>query len=255
MARYGVLGDIHGNREALEAALAALEARGVDRFLCAGDVVGYNADPDACISLLYGRRCVTVAGNHDRASIGALPLGAFSDRAAYALKRTRRMLRPASIAWLKALPGRRIVDGDIALMHEGEDPQARLCIVSDKHQQSFRETQDGRWVLSPGAVDGSRCASGRFAECAILDTQAWSVEFLRLRYDAASTEIKAGMGGYRIGPRTATLYALRRRLAGFLRWGLAGFLRRGLATYFVAATRKPRSARSGPVSASSFVSR
>ena len=239
MARYGVLGDIHGNREALEAVLGALEARGIDRFLCAGDVVGYNADPDDCISLLYGRRCVTVAGNHDRASIGALPLSAFSDRAAYAIKRTRRMLRPASVAWLKALPERRTVDGDIALLHDGEDPQARLCIVSDKHQQKFHETQEGRWVLSPGAVDASRCRSGRFAECAILDTHAWRVEFLRLRYDAASTEIKAGMGGYRIGPRTAALYALRRKITAYL----------------VAATRKPRSARAGPVSASSFLSR
>ena len=61
MALYGVLGDIHGNREALEAALGALEARGVARFLCVGDVVGYNADPDDCISLLYALRCVTRA--------------------------------------------------------------------------------------------------------------------------------------------------------------------------------------------------
>ena len=52
MAVYGVLGDIHGNLEALEAALEALRARGVREVLCVGDVVGYNADPDACVSRL-----------------------------------------------------------------------------------------------------------------------------------------------------------------------------------------------------------
>jgi predicted phosphodiesterase len=232
MARYGILGDIHGNREALEAVLGALEARGIDRFLCVGDVVGYNADPDDCISLLYARRCITVAGNHDLISVGALRPAGCSDRAAYALRRTRKALRPASVAWLKALPAKRTVEGGIALLHEGTDPQARLCISSGGHQQRFYEA-DGRWFLSPGAVDASRRASGRLAECAILDTEAWSAEFLRLRYDAASTEIKAGMGGYRIGPLTARLYAWRRKGARYLaatRLPLPGSARGWLST-------------------------
>ena len=38
MARYGVLADIHGNYEALEAALRHLEARRVDAYLCLGDI-------------------------------------------------------------------------------------------------------------------------------------------------------------------------------------------------------------------------
>jgi len=214
MALYGVLGDIHGNREALEAALRALEARGVVRFLCVGDVVCYNADPDDCISLLYARRCVTVAGNHDLISIGAMSAAGCSDRAAYALRRTRKMLRKASIAWLKALPARRSIEGGIVLQHDGPDPQARLSIFSDRHQQRFHEAEGGHWILNPGAVDGSRRTSGRFAECALLDTEAWSVQFLSERYDAASTEIKAGMGGYRIGPFSAAVHSWRRRLAG-----------------------------------------
>ena len=51
MARYGVLGDIHGNREALEAVLARLDAEGISRLLCVGDIVGYNADPDECVAV------------------------------------------------------------------------------------------------------------------------------------------------------------------------------------------------------------
>ena len=45
MALYGVVADIHGNREALAAALGALAQRGIERLLCLGDLIGYNADP------------------------------------------------------------------------------------------------------------------------------------------------------------------------------------------------------------------
>jgi predicted phosphodiesterase len=63
MALYGVLGDVHGNREALAAALAALERRGIERLLCLGDLVGYNADPDECVAMLRERRALSIAGN------------------------------------------------------------------------------------------------------------------------------------------------------------------------------------------------
>ena len=52
MAIYGVLGDIHGNREALEAALAEFDRLRVESLVCVGDIIGYNADSDACVDLL-----------------------------------------------------------------------------------------------------------------------------------------------------------------------------------------------------------
>src|SRR5262245_61798512 len=72
MARYGVITDIHGNFEALSAALAALDRAGVDRIVCCGDVVGYNADGDRCIQTLAERGIDTISGNHDLIAIGRL---------------------------------------------------------------------------------------------------------------------------------------------------------------------------------------
>ena len=72
MALYGVLGDIHGNREALEAALAKLDACGVTRILCVGDIVGYNADGDACVEILRACHALCIAGNHDLIGTGRL---------------------------------------------------------------------------------------------------------------------------------------------------------------------------------------
>ena len=109
MALYGVIADIHGNREALEAALAALERRGVERLLCLGDIVGYNADPDECVEHAAQPRRAAIAGNHDLIGIGRLGFRRCSNKAMYSLKRTRRSARARDTAdWLAALPPSRV---------------------------------------------------------------------------------------------------------------------------------------------------
>jgi len=52
--RIAIFSDIHANLEALEAVLADAEAQGCDSYICLGDVVGYNADPAACLERAVG---------------------------------------------------------------------------------------------------------------------------------------------------------------------------------------------------------
>lgn len=257
MARYGVLGDIHGNREALEAVLRALEARGVERFLCVGDIVGYNADPDECVELVRSRRVSAIAGNHDLISQRRLDFSRCSNVAEYALRRTRRTLGPEAAAWLCGLPSHLILEKEIILVHGGvrdvqqymvtpahirenaaflaEDfPGARVCFFGHSHEQRVYELNgesisevptDGQvllrkentYFINPGSVDASRKNRHKLAECAFFDSAFGSVEFLRVRYDAAATEAKAVAFGYRISPLTDRLYTLRRRTASAAR--------------------------------------
>ena len=70
--RYGVLADIHGNLHALRAALGALGREGVDRYLIAGDLVGYGPNPNECVELVAGLDAVCVAGNHDLIALDRL---------------------------------------------------------------------------------------------------------------------------------------------------------------------------------------
>jgi diadenosine tetraphosphatase ApaH/serine/threonine PP2A family protein phosphatase len=49
-----LISDIHGNRPALETAVADARERGARRFVCLGDVIGYGADPCACLELVMG---------------------------------------------------------------------------------------------------------------------------------------------------------------------------------------------------------
>jgi len=123
MALYGVLGDIHGNLEALRAVLAALDARGVRELLCVGDVVGYNADADACAALLRRRGARVILGNHDLIATRRLGFERCSNNARYALARTRRTLARESAEWLATLPERLLVDGEIRIHvdHSGQE--------------------------------------------------------------------------------------------------------------------------------------
>jgi hypothetical protein len=207
MALYGILGGIDGNLEALRSVLAAFDERGVKKLLCVGNVVGYNADPDECGELLRARKAVAVAGEFDRIATGLFGFGACSNRERHALARTRRDIRADTAAWLRALPAARLADDGIGLA-----AKAQLSFIAGPEptaQGLCRLDRARAYVLSPGAVDAQR-KRHRFAECAVLDSEAWTVEFLRLRYDAAATEAKAAVGGYRSLPVFDFFYRLQR---------------------------------------------
>jgi predicted phosphodiesterase len=252
MALYGLVADIHGNREALSAALAALDRHEVRHVLCLGDIVGYNADPDECVAILRARAALSITGNHDLIALRRLDFARCSNKAMYALKRTRRRLAPASAAYLATLPGHRVIDERVVLVHGGvrdveqymvssahiqqnaeylgaDFPAARVCFFGHSHEQKVYEVHEGSvrdvplapsvpllkdrvYFINPGSVDASRKRGHKLAELAVLDTDAWRVEFWRLPYDCASTEAKAAVFGYRLNPWMDRLYTLQRRL-------------------------------------------
>lgn len=64
-----ILSDIHGNLEALEVVLDDVARHAVRRIIFLGDVVGYGADPKACIDLIRKHASIMILGNHDYAVI------------------------------------------------------------------------------------------------------------------------------------------------------------------------------------------
>jgi predicted phosphodiesterase len=69
--KYAVISDVHANVEALSAVLSSVAHDGVDEILCLGDIVGYAASPNECVNLLRAAGARSIAGNHDRAAVGA----------------------------------------------------------------------------------------------------------------------------------------------------------------------------------------
>jgi putative phosphoesterase len=65
--RVAVITDIHGNLPALEAALARIEALGIEGVYCGGDLVGYGPHPNEVCALIRERAIPTIYGNYDYA--------------------------------------------------------------------------------------------------------------------------------------------------------------------------------------------
>jgi len=114
--KYGVLGDIHSNVQALEAVLGALDGERLDGLLSPGDVVGYGAAPRECVRLVRERSLSLVAGNHDWAVAGRLPLDYFNSYARDAILWTRKALDRDDTRFLGTLPIR-ATEGPVTLAH------------------------------------------------------------------------------------------------------------------------------------------
>src|SRR3954466_8189122 len=96
--RVAVVSDIHGNRQAFEAVLADIGREGADEMWCLGDLVGYGAEPDACVQLAAQHAAICLAGNHDLAVTGELSVEEFSRGAEAGCPREGPRGRPAGRA-------------------------------------------------------------------------------------------------------------------------------------------------------------
>ncbi|MBO0878243.1 MAG: metallophosphoesterase family protein, partial [Pseudonocardia sp.] len=102
--RYGLLSDIHANLPAFTAAVRCLSEHGVDRWLCAGDVIDYGPQPNECVAELAALDPVCIAGNHELVVLGELSSERYSGRALESLRWTRTVLTDDSRRYLAGLP-------------------------------------------------------------------------------------------------------------------------------------------------------
>jgi len=121
--KIAVISDIHANAEALRAVLDTIAEEGVDRIVCLGDVTGYNTDGDRCVALLRAAGALCIAGNHDRAVIGAIGTEGFSEEAKRAIAWTEPRLQQVTRAFLEALPLKLAVDGALVAVHGALHPE------------------------------------------------------------------------------------------------------------------------------------
>lgn len=166
--RYLVLTDIHANLEALDACVADARARGFDRTLVLGDVVGYGADPNAAIDRVQALDPVAIVrGNHDKVAAGIERAEGFNRVARSAAHWTLDTLTPEHRAWLAGLPkGPAIVDSLIEICHGSpfdedayifdERDAARALKASRRPLCLYGHTHyPMTFVLSHGAVDSA----------------------------------------------------------------------------------------------------
>jgi len=123
--RIAILSDIHANREAFTACLAATEAAAADRLVILGDIVGYGADPVWCLERtrdLLANGAVVLRGNHDEAV--AQPGQSMNTNARLAIEWTRNQLSSEDRAFLGQLPMQVTEDDRLYVHASANAPEA-----------------------------------------------------------------------------------------------------------------------------------
>jgi len=219
--KYLVVSDIHSNLEAMQAVLKHARNVGYDQMLCAGDIVGYNANPMEVIDILIDEKAICIRGNHDReVARGVYPDG-FNGPAAQAVLWTQANLWTSYRSWLSLLPqgpsefdGFRLVHGSPRdedeyvhgpskrwLPHPAGDSSPLIIFFGHTHCpvafngsglcQTTGAVQLGRedWMINPGSVGQPRDGDPR-TSFVIWDQSRETAEFYRIPYNFQLTQKK-----------------------------------------------------------------
>lgn len=227
--KYGILGDIHSNLEALEAVLEELEKEGVQRLISVGDVVGYGANPLECLELLEKKGAIIVAGNHDLAIAGQLSLEYFNNYAKASCIWTRQVLNAQWLERLAKLPMKMDVE-DFTVVHSTlYNPEqfdyiqtsydahlsfmcqtSKLCFIGHSHipivfyknktvtsdfSTSINKLSAEKILVNVGAIGQPR-DDNPDAVCTIYDSDTGIVTLKRIRYPvekACQKILRAGL--------------------------------------------------------------
>jgi diadenosine tetraphosphatase ApaH/serine/threonine PP2A family protein phosphatase len=227
-SRYAILGDIHGNWEALSVVLTDAVEQGVERYASVGDVVGYNADPAACLERIRELDCVVVRGNHDHYCSHAESLHDFHPLAAKVISWTRGQLNDEQTDYLRHLKMHLTLDG-FTLVHSTLDMPDRWGYVFDTLEAeahfNYQNTsvcfyghthvpvvfdklgrvtrREGgivkieighKYFINVGSVGQPRDGDPRCAYV-IYDLGSKTVEFRRLTYDLAGAQARIREAG------------------------------------------------------------
>jgi len=226
--RFALFGDIHANLEALEAVLEDAGKQDVSDYVCMGDIVGYNADPAACLERVRAMDCPTVKGNHDEDASSSHSLENMNPVAATALEWTRLQLADEQRQWLRRLRMVRQV-ADFTIVHStldqpnhwnyvtnrfdamsnfsyqftqicfhGHTHVPRVYLKRDKVMEVPAESlviEDGtKYFINVGSVGQPR--DGDWRACYVIyDLDEKRLSFRRVAYDLAETQRKIRAAG------------------------------------------------------------
>ncbi|MCB1058219.1 MAG: metallophosphoesterase family protein [Acidobacteria bacterium] len=104
--RYLIVSDMHGNWDAFECVLKAVDLASFDRILVLGDLVGYGGSPNEVVEAVrdLDGRSVVIRGNHDKVVSGVDDGINFNFAALTAARWTTRSLSDENLRFVRELP-------------------------------------------------------------------------------------------------------------------------------------------------------
>jgi putative phosphoesterase len=220
--RFAIISDIHSNLEALTKAFELIDQESVQEIVCLGDVVGYGANPNECVSLVKSRCRIVLRGNHDAAAVDSQNAESFTKNARIAADWTRQQLSQENRLFLKELPYTFSRD-EILFVHASPfQPESWYYVLSEEDLevafQNFTEhvcfighshfpgvfSEDGpaktvsrgsRFLVNVGSIGQPRDGNSKLS-FGIFDTEMWSYRNIRSEYPiqlAAEKILRAGL--------------------------------------------------------------
>ena len=207
--KFALISDIHANLQALESALAAIDAEGADAIYCMGDVVGYGADPGPCIDLIRDRCDGVVMGNHDLAVADGTNIGWLPPDGQIAAEYQRGVLSDDQRIWLKSLPYTLSTDAISCVHASPMEPDkwiriesfflaqaqfdyfdSNVCFVGHTHLPAILADRLGvlrvrpghRYLINVGSVGQPRDGDSR-ASVGFFDSDAFAYRLERIPYN------------------------------------------------------------------------
>lgn len=223
--RYVIFSDVHGNLEALQAFVRTIESLEHDKKVCLGDIVGYGADPNACVDWVRENAAIVLGGNHDYAVVGKTDTSYFNPDAYQACLWTRKELTGENQRFLESLPVELEADGVYWVHSSPYQPEkwhyvtsrfkgeihfnhfaAALCFLGHSHRPLILEKSpegeiqeylspiwdvqpDCRYIFNVGSLGQPRDGNAE-PSFVLYDAEAATVEFHRFPYDCSTTQKK-----------------------------------------------------------------
>ncbi|MCD4779323.1 MAG: metallophosphatase family protein [Candidatus Omnitrophica bacterium] len=231
--KYAIISDIHNNFEALTNVLSACRLHRVEQIYCAGDIVGYAANPIECLQLVRETNIMCVAGNHDWAVCGRLDAMYFNEWGKVGIEYTRNNLSLSDFEFLANLE-LSYANPDLVIVHGTlNQPEAfqyldditkvpdtcslmkaPVCFVGHTHEPKIyikkgnniyysdvldvEMKDDAQYIINVGSVGQPRDGNPLASFC-VYDSVDRSVTIHRIPYDIQAAQekiIAAGLPEY-----------------------------------------------------------
>ncbi|HBC85901.1 MAG TPA: metallophosphoesterase [Lentisphaeria bacterium] len=224
----GIIGDIHGNIEALSSTYEALQEAGCQKIVCTGDIVGYCASPAECIDFVRDKKILSIRGNHDHYTTQKNTDWNIQPYAKQVIQWTQNTLPEDYLAWLDTLPYQLEVEG-VQFVHSSLESldgktwpyilsaqsalfhfflqTTKFCFYGHTHiplifilnrgnvtiemltSRSLAKAKGEKFLLNSGSVGQPRDFDSR-ASAVIFDTKKLDLRLIRVKYNIEQAQLK-----------------------------------------------------------------
>jgi len=227
---YVILSDIHSNLQAFDAVIRSFPKEDDVRIICAGDIIGYGANPVECMNIMREEGIKSVLGNHDAGLVGKMDMSRLTAHAVEALNWTSGQIKKQDFDYLDQLPfvltenefqvvhgtldapeEFAYLTGSVEALRTFEVLKTRICFVGHTHRPGVYMEMDGKiyqfskkeiilddsanYIINVGSVGQPRDYDNRACYCVYYPTEG-IVEFRRVEYDIKSAKkaiLRAGL--------------------------------------------------------------